>query len=53
MLVIDINQEAFDKAVKQGFKDMDGIEVTTAVVVVAIELLTLFGLRPRLNEYSL
>lgn len=48
----DINQAAFDKAVEQGFKDVDGFEVTTPVVVGAIALLTLLGLRPRLNEYS-
>lgn len=49
---LDINQAAFDKAVEQGFKDVDGFEVTTPVVVSAIALLTLLGLRPRLNEYS-
>jgi len=49
---IDINQAAFDEAVKQGFKDVDGFEVTTPVVAVAIALLTLFGLLPRIKEYS-
>jgi hypothetical protein len=49
---LDINQAAFDKAVEQGFKDVDGFEVTTPVVIGAIALLTLLGLRPRLNEYS-
>ena len=49
---LDINQAAFDNAVEQGFKDVDGFEVATPVVVSAIALLTLLGLRPRLNEYS-
>jgi hypothetical protein len=49
---LEINQQAFDKAVDQGFKDMEGFEITTPVVVVAIALLTLFGLLPRMKEYS-
>ena len=50
---IDINQAAFDKAVEQGFKDVEGFETITPVVVVAIALLTLLGLRPRLKEYDI
>lgn len=50
---IDINQATFDKAVDQGFKDVDGFETSTPVVVAAIALLTLLGLRPRLKEYDL
>jgi hypothetical protein len=49
---IDINQAAFDEAVDQGFKDVDGFEVVTPVVAVAIAILTFFGLQPRLKEYS-
>lgn len=49
----DINQKAFDEAVKQGFKDMDGFEISTPVVAVLVGLLTLFGLRSRLKEYDL
>lgn len=49
---IDINQKAFDEAVDQGFKDVDGFEVVTPVVAIAIALLTLFGLLPRIKEYS-
>jgi hypothetical protein len=48
----DINNQAFDNAVEQGFKDMDGFEVTAPLVTVAIALLTLFGLLPRIKEYS-
>ncbi|HEY9711542.1 MAG TPA: hypothetical protein V6D48_25260, partial [Oculatellaceae cyanobacterium] len=49
----DINQKAFDEAVTQGFKDMDGFEISTPVVAVLVGLLTLFGLRSRLKEYDL
>lgn len=48
----DINQAAFDKAIKQGFKEVDGFEYITPVTLSAIALLTLFGLLPRLKEYS-
>jgi hypothetical protein len=50
--IFDINQAAFDKAIKQGFKEVDGFEYTTPVALSAIALLTLFGLLPRLKEYS-
>ncbi len=49
---IDINEAAFDKAIGQGLKDVDSFEITTPVAVSAIALLTLFGLRSRLKEYS-
>ncbi len=49
----DINQKAFDEAVKQGLKDMDGFEISTPVVAVLVGLLTLVGLRSRLKEYDL
>ena len=48
----DINQAAFDNAIKQAFKEVDGFEYTTPVALSAIALLTLFGLLPRLKEYS-
>lgn len=48
----DINQAAFDNAIKQGFKEVDNFEFTTPVALSAIALLTLFGLLPRLKEYS-
>jgi muramoyltetrapeptide carboxypeptidase LdcA involved in peptidoglycan recycling len=50
---IDVNQQAFDTAVAQGFKDMDSFEITTPAVVAAIALLTLLGLRSRLKEYDI
>jgi hypothetical protein len=49
----DINQAAFDKAIKQAFKEVDGFEYITPVALSAIALLTLFGLLPRLKEYSI
>lgn len=48
----DVNQAAFDKAIKQGFKEVDGFEYITPVALSAIAFLTLFGLLPRLKEYS-
>jgi hypothetical protein len=48
----DINQAAFDKAIKQSFKDVNGFEYSTPLALSAIALLTLFGLLPRLKEYS-
>lgn len=49
----DINQQAFDNAIQQGSRDMDGFAIATPVVAVLIASLTLFGLLPRLKEYSL
>ncbi len=49
----DINQQAFDDAIKRGFNDVDGFEISTPVVVVFVALLTLFGLLPRLKEYTM
>ena len=47
-----LNQQAFDQAVNQGFKDIEGFEVAAPIALSAISLLTLFGLLPRLKEYS-
>ncbi|BAY25810.1 hypothetical protein NIES2100_56180 [Calothrix sp. NIES-2100] len=49
----DINQAAFDKAIVQGLRDVEGFEITTSVAVSAIALLSLFGLMPRIKEYSI
>jgi len=48
----DINQAVFDRAIKQGSYDLTGFEITTPVALSAIALLSLFGLLPRLKEYS-
>lgn len=48
-----INQQAFDQAVDQGFKEIEGFEVTAPIVLSAIALLTLLGLLPRTKEYSI
>ncbi len=49
---IAINQQAFDQAVDQGFKDIEGFEITVPIALSAIALLTLLGLLPRTKEYS-
>jgi hypothetical protein len=51
-VTLNINLKAFDHAISQGFKDVDGFEISTPVVAVTISLLTLFGLMPRIKEYS-
>ncbi len=48
----DLNQKAFDKAIAQGFREVNGFEITTPIVVVLICVLTLLGLLPRLKEYD-
>ncbi|MDF5719722.1 MAG: hypothetical protein PUP91_04365 [Rhizonema sp. PD37] len=48
----NLNQKAFDKAIAQGFIEVNGFEITTPIVVVFICVLTLFGLLPRLKEYE-
>ncbi len=50
--VFDINQKAFDEAIAQSFMAVDGFEVIAPVAVGTIAVLTLFGLLPRLKEYS-
>ena len=49
---IDINQEEFDRAVEQGFKSVEGFELVAPIAIGAIFILTLFGLMPRLKEYT-
>ncbi|MEE3716672.1 hypothetical protein V2H45_07940 [Tumidithrix elongata RA019] len=49
---LEVNQQAFDRAVEKGFKEMDGFEITTPIALGAIALLTLFGLLPRTKEYT-
>ena len=50
---IAINQKAFDQAVDQGSKDIEGFEITAPIALSAIALLTLLGLLPRTKEYSI
>jgi hypothetical protein len=49
---MDINKAEFDKAIKKGFQNVNGFEVTAPIAMSAVIFLTLFGLRPRLKEYS-
>ncbi|MEH2420765.1 MAG: hypothetical protein V7K48_07400 [Nostoc sp.] len=48
----DINQAAFDKAIGQGFSNVDGFEIKTGIAVGMIALLSFLGLLPCLKEYS-
>jgi hypothetical protein len=49
---LDINQQAFDGAVSRGFADVSGFEILAPVDALIIALLALFGLLPRIREYS-
>lgn len=48
----DINQVAFDKAIKQGFSNVDGFEIKTGIAIGMIAILSFWGVFPRLKEYS-
>jgi len=48
----NINDDAFKISIDQGYKDMAGFEVAAPIVLGAIALLSLFGLNPRMKEYS-
>lgn len=48
----DINQVVFDKTIHQGFSNIDGFEIKTAIAASTVVLLSFFGLLPRLKEYS-
>lgn len=50
--VFDINEKAFNDSIGQASNDVAGFEITTPVVAVLVAMLTLFGLLPRLKEYS-
>jgi hypothetical protein len=47
-----INEKAFYDSIKEGGEDLKDFEITTPVAMIAIGILTLFGLLPRLKEYS-
>jgi hypothetical protein len=49
---LDVNQAAFDAAVKRGEQDVAGFEVIAPVAALVIALLSWLGLRPRIREYS-
>lgn len=50
--ILDINQQAFNQSIEDGFRQMEGFEVTTPIALGTIALLTLFGLMSRTKEYS-
>jgi hypothetical protein len=49
---LQINQSAFDAAVKNAFDALNNVEVTASIICGIIALLALLGLLPRLREYS-
>ncbi len=49
---LDINQQAFDAAVADGFAALNGLAIKAAVAVVLIGVLTFLGLAPRIREYE-
>lgn len=48
----DINDKAFNDAIAQASKELNAFESATPVVAIFVASLTLFGLLPRLKEYS-
>ncbi|PSB22235.1 hypothetical protein C7B65_02205 [Phormidesmis priestleyi ULC007] len=48
----DVNDKAFNDAITQGNQDLAGFEIKSAIAVIAIALLVLWGVMPRLKEYS-
>jgi hypothetical protein len=49
---LQINQSAFDAAVKSSFDALNNVELTASIICGTIALLALLGLVPRLREYS-
>lgn len=50
---MDINQAAFDKAIEQGFKNVEGFEIKVTVAAITISVLALLGMRDRIKEYEI
>lgn len=50
--VLDINQQQFDGAIKDGFANVQNLEVISLVTAITVSTLALFGLRKRLLEYQ-
>lgn len=48
---LQINQDAFDEAVKSGFRPLNSLLFLTPIVTLAAVALTIFGLTTRLKEY--
>ena len=49
---LDINQAAFDDAVRKGFAALGGLEVKLSVLAAAIAILIFLGIGPRIREYE-
>ncbi len=50
--VLDINQQQFDGAIKDGFANVQNLEVISLVTAITVSTLALFGLRVRIREYQ-
>jgi hypothetical protein len=50
--VLQINEDEFHRAIRQGEAALAGCEAVAAVVLLAVAVLTYVGLRPRLREYT-
>lgn len=48
----EINEKQFNQAIEKAGKDTEGIEITASIVLISVSLMALFGLVPRLKEYS-
>jgi hypothetical protein len=48
---LEINNRAFEEAVKQGFAALSGFEMTASLAAVIIAVLCVFGIWQRLREY--
>jgi len=47
-----INQDAFDRSVKEGFSDVNHLEIAAAVAAAAVAILAALGLALRIREYE-
>jgi hypothetical protein len=52
LATLDINQQAFDASVNQGLAAVSGLEIKALVAALAIALLCVLGMAPRIREYA-
>ncbi|OKH55948.1 hypothetical protein NIES2101_01410 [Calothrix sp. HK-06] len=50
--LLDINQQQFDGAIKDGFANVQNLEIIALITAITVSTLALFGLRQRLLEYQ-
>jgi hypothetical protein len=49
---LDLNQAAFDRAVKTGFDALEPLDLAASIVTALIAVLSVLGMQPRLREYE-